>query len=66
MQASDGFFLKALKKSLFHFPNDLHGQPALILAKQPQILGGGILLRILGGGVPPASSDPVPISDQKM
>ena len=41
MQASDGFFLKALKKSLFHFPNDLHGQPALILAKQPQILGGG-------------------------
>ena len=65
MQASAAFFLKALTKSLFHFQNDLHGQPALTLAKQPQI-PGGILLRILGGGVLPASSDPDPISDQKM
>ena len=27
--------------------------------------GGGLLQRILGGGVPPGSSDPDPISDQK-
>ena len=33
-------FLGSFKKSLFHFQNDLHGQPALTLAKQPQILGG--------------------------
>ena len=29
-------------------------------------LGGRILLGILGGGVPPSSSNPDPISDQKM
>ena len=28
--------------------------------------GGGVLLGILGGGVPPGSSNPDPISDQKM
>ena len=28
--------------------------------------GGGVLLGILGGGVPPGSSIPDPISDQKM
>ena len=27
--------------------------------------GGGVLLGILGGGVPPGSSNPNPISDQK-
>ena len=27
--------------------------------------GGGVLLEILGGGVPPGSSNPDPISDQK-
>ena len=26
----------------------------------------GVLLKILGGGVPPGSSNPDPISDQKM
>ena len=28
--------------------------------------GGGVLLGILGGDVPPSSSNPDPISDQKM
>ena len=28
--------------------------------------GGGLLLEILGGGVPPGSQNPDPISDQKM
>ena len=28
--------------------------------------GGGVLLGILGGGVPPGSPNPDPISDQKM
>ena len=28
--------------------------------------GWGVLLEILGGGVPPGSSNPDPISDQKM
>jgi len=28
--------------------------------------GAGVLLGIFGGGVPPASSNPDPISDQKM
>ena len=28
--------------------------------------GEGVLLGILGGGVPPGSSNPDPISDQKM
>ena len=28
--------------------------------------GGGLLLEILGGGVPPGSSNPDLISDQKM
>ena len=28
--------------------------------------GGGVLFRIFGGGVPPASPNPDPISDQKM
>ena len=28
--------------------------------------GGGVLLRILGGGVPPGSPTPDPISDQNM
>ena len=28
--------------------------------------GGGVLLGILGGGVPPGSPKPDPISDQKM
>ena len=28
--------------------------------------GGGVLLEIFGGGVPPASPNPDPISDQKM
>ena len=28
--------------------------------------GGGVLLGILGGGVPPDSSNPDPILDQKM
>ena len=28
--------------------------------------GEGVLLGILGGGVPPGSSNPNPISDQKM
>ena len=28
--------------------------------------GGGLLLEILGGGVPPSSQTPDPISDQKM
>ena len=28
--------------------------------------GGGVLLGILGGGVPPASSNPDPISDLNM
>ena len=28
--------------------------------------GGGLLLEILGGGVPPGSQTPDPISDQKM
>jgi len=28
--------------------------------------GGGVLLGIFGGGVPPASPNPDPISDQKM
>ena len=28
--------------------------------------GGGVLLGIFGGGVPPASLNPDPISDQKM
>lgn len=32
----------------------------------PFLPGGGVLLRILGGAVPPSSSDPDPISDQKM
>ena len=50
MQASDGFFLESFKKSLFHFQNDLHGQPAVTLANQPQIPGGYFY----------------PISDQKM
>ena len=31
----------------------------------PFLPGGGVLLRILGGAVPPSSSDPDPISDQK-
>ena len=28
--------------------------------------GGGVLLGIIAGGVPPGSSNPDPISDQKM
>ena len=28
--------------------------------------GGGVLLGILGGSVPPGSSNPDPISDQKL
>ena len=28
--------------------------------------GGGVLLGILGGGMPPGSPNPDPISDQKM
>jgi len=28
--------------------------------------GGGVLVEIFGGGVPPASPNPDPISDQKM
>ena len=32
----------------------------------PGGVGGGVLLGILGGGVPPGSSNPDPISDQKM
>ena len=28
--------------------------------------GGGVLLGVLGGGVPPRSTDPDPISDLKM
>ena len=32
----------------------------------PQGRGGGVLLGILSGGVPPGSSNPDPISDQKM
>ena len=39
--------------------------------KQPSLnseftRGGGVLLAILGGGVPPGSSNPDPISDKKM
>ena len=36
------------------------------LKRVPGVGGGGVLLGILGGGVPPGSSNPDPISDQKM
>ena len=38
------------------------------LKRVPGVGGGGgvVLLGILGGGVPPGSSNPGPISDQKM
>jgi len=32
---------------------------------KPRRPGGGVLLGIFGGGVPPASPNPDPISDQK-
>ena len=35
-------------------------------ANQPRNTPGRVLLRIPGGGVPPGSSNPDPISDQKM
>ena len=34
--------------------------------KTDPLTPGGVLLGILGGGVPPGSSNPNPISDQKM
>ena len=40
----------------------------VITAQHLQVIlhGGGVLLGILGGGVPPGSPNPDPISDQKM
>jgi len=42
------------------FPCNLLGFPNNLLVP------GGVLLVIFGGGVPPASPNPDPISDQKM
>ena len=46
------------------------GEPSkiliVILKLEYPYLPGGILLEILGLGVPPGSSNPDPISDQKM
>ena len=36
------------------------------MIRRGEIRGGGVVLGILGGGVPPASPNPDPISDQKM
>ena len=43
-------------------------RPARIrtLTSAPEGGGGGVLLGILGGGVPPGSQNPDPISEQKM
>ena len=34
--------------------------------RYPRVRGGVVLLGIIAGGVPPGSSNPDPISDQKM
>ena len=39
---------------------------ALVLKNRDYYARGRVLLGILGGGVPPGSSNPDPISDQKM
>ena len=44
----------------------LHEAQQSVLLSPPPPEGGGVLLGILGRGVPPGSSNPGPISDQKM
>ena len=60
-------FPKTLRKIEFHEGVHWTSSSNVLLA-QPVLLtggGGGELLGILGGGVPPGSSNPVPISNQK-
>ena len=47
----------------WHRPQDLNAWNRLTLFSKIQLV---LLLRILGGGVPPGSPNPDPISDQKM
>ena len=44
----------------------LHEAQQSVPLSPPPRRGGGVLLGILGRGVPPGSSNPDPISDQKM
>ena len=46
--------------------NTAHTKDGRTALKRVPGVGGGVLLGILGGGVPPGSSNPDPISDQKM
>ena len=49
-----------------NFLTHFEGLELLITLTVYQDRGGGVLLGILGGGVLPGSSNPDPISDQKM
>ena len=46
--------------------NTAHTKDGRTALKRVLGVGGGVLLGILGGGLPPGSSNPDPISDQKM
>ena len=62
----------AINKILFLKVRAMKKDAATLVASGPQgnvregVGGGGVLLGILGGRVPPGSPNPEPISDQKM